>query len=53
MIKEWRSQGPRTIFPVAVAVAIVCIAWGGIANAQNQKFQFGVDEAVFRALHTD
>jgi hypothetical protein len=42
MIKEWRSQGHRTIFPVAVAVAIVCVAWGGIANAQNQKFQFGV-----------
>jgi predicted phosphodiesterase len=42
MIKEWRSQGHRTIFPVAVAVAIVCVACGGIANAQNQKFQFGV-----------
>src|ERR1043166_9957140 len=42
MIKEWRSHGHRTIFPVAVAVAIVCVACGGIANAQNQKFQFGV-----------
>src|SRR2546429_3440074 len=42
MIKEWRSQGRRTILPVAVAVAVVCVACGGIANAQNQKFQFGV-----------
>jgi len=43
MIKEWRSQRHRTdFFPVAMAVAIVCVACGGIANAQNQKFQFGV-----------
>ena len=38
MTKEWRSHGHRTIFPVAVAVALVCVACGGIANAQNQKF---------------
>jgi hypothetical protein len=42
MTKEWRSHGHRTIFPVAVAVALVCVACGGIANAQNQNFQFGV-----------
>lgn len=42
MIKEWRSQGDRTIFLVSVAVVIVFIACGGIADAQHQKFQFGV-----------
>jgi hypothetical protein len=42
MIKEWRAQGHRTLFPVAVAVAIVGVACGGIANAQHQKCQFGV-----------
>src|SRR4029453_1885224 len=42
MIKEWSAQGHRTIFPVAVAVAIVGVVCGGMANAQTQKFQFGV-----------
>jgi predicted phosphodiesterase len=42
MIKEWRSQRYRTIFLVSVAVVIVFIACGGIADAQHQKFQFGV-----------
>src|SRR5262247_2169977 len=42
MIKEWSSHGHRTIFLASMAVANVCVAYGGIAHAQNQKFQCGV-----------
>jgi len=40
MIKELSAPGRFTIFPVALAAAIVFSAFAGIADAQSQKFQF-------------
>ena len=42
MIKELSANGYRTIFPVALAAAVVFLAFVGIADALSQKFQFGV-----------
>jgi len=42
MIKGLSAQGLRTIFPATMAAALVLFACVGIADAQSQKFQFGV-----------
>jgi predicted phosphodiesterase len=42
MIKELSAQGHHTIYPVALAAVIVCLAFVDIADAQGQKFQFAV-----------
>ena len=42
MIKESSAQKHRTIFPTALVAAVVSLAFVVTANAQSQKFQFGV-----------
>ena len=42
MIKESSAHGHRTIFPAVLIAAIVSLIFVTIADAQNQKFQFGV-----------
>ena len=42
MIKESSAHGHRTIFPAGLVAAIVFLTFVGIADAQNQKLQFGV-----------
>jgi hypothetical protein len=42
MIKESSAHGHHTIFRAALVVAVVSLGFVSIADAQNQKFQFGV-----------
>src|SRR4026208_67939 len=42
MTKESSAHGRRTIFPAVLIAAIVSLLFVTIADAQNQKFQFGV-----------
>ena len=42
MIKKSSAHGHRTIFPAALFTAVVSFVFVGIADAQSQKFQFGV-----------
>jgi hypothetical protein len=42
MIKGWSVHRHRTIVPTSLVATVVFIAFIAIADAQNQKFQFGV-----------
>jgi hypothetical protein len=42
MIKQSSAHGHRTIFPAALVAAVASLAFVGIVDAQNQRFQFGV-----------
>jgi hypothetical protein len=47
MIKESSAHGHQTIFPAVLIAALAVVA---IADAQNQKFQFGVGRWCFKPV---